>query len=42
VDVELRQLIREGIDQGISVEKLAEASGLSTSRVYQIRDGRRK
>jgi hypothetical protein len=39
-DDELRQLIREGFEQGISGETLAEAAGLSVPRVYQIRDGR--
>ena len=39
-DAELRRLIREGFEQGISGEKLAEAAGLSVPRVYQIRDGR--
>jgi hypothetical protein len=38
---ELRRLIREGFEQGIAGEQLAEAAGLSVSRVYQIRDGRR-
>ena len=40
-DADLRRLIREGFEQGISGEKLAEAAGLSVPRVYQIRDGRR-
>jgi hypothetical protein len=40
-DAELRQLIREGFDQGIPGDQLAEAAGLSIPRVYQIRDGRR-
>lgn len=40
-DTELRRLIREGFSQGIAGEVLAEAAGLSMSRVYQIRDGRR-
>jgi len=40
-DAELRGLIREGFEQGIPVEKLAEAAGLSAPRVHQIRDGRR-
>lgn len=40
-DAELRCLIREGFEQGIPGEQLAEAVGLSMSRVYQIRDGRR-
>ena len=40
-DNELRQLIREGFEQGISGERIAEAAGLSVPRVYQIRDGRR-
>jgi hypothetical protein len=40
-DAELRRLIREGFEQGIPGEKLAEAAGLSVPRVYQIRDGRR-
>jgi hypothetical protein len=40
-DAELRRLIREGFEQGITGEKLAEAAGLSVPRVYQIRDGRR-
>ncbi|MDG4667984.1 hypothetical protein [Mycobacterium sp. 236(2023)] len=40
-DTELRRLIREGFDQGLSGEQLAAAAGLSLSRVYQIRDGRR-
>jgi hypothetical protein len=38
---ELRQLICEGFEEGITREKLAEAAGLSLARVYQIRDGRR-
>jgi hypothetical protein len=37
----LWRLIREGFEQRISGEKLAEAAGLSVPRVYQIRDGRR-
>jgi hypothetical protein len=40
-DAELRRLIRAGFEQGIPGERLAEAAGLSMSRVYQIRDGRR-
>ena len=40
-DAELRRLIREGFEEGISGEKLTEAAGLSLSRGYQIRDGRR-
>ncbi|GAS95777.1 Gp43 [Mycolicibacterium canariasense] len=40
-DEELRRLIREGFEQGLSGEQLAEAAGLSLSRIYQIRDGRR-
>jgi hypothetical protein len=40
-DAELRRLIGEGFDQGITGEQLAEAAGLSVPRVYQIRDGRR-
>jgi hypothetical protein len=40
-DAELRRLIREGFKHGIPGERLAEAAGLSVSRVYQIRDGRR-
>jgi hypothetical protein len=40
-DAELRQLIREGFDQGIPGDQLADAAGLSLPRVYQIRDGRR-
>lgn len=40
-DDELRRLIREGFEQGISGERLAKAAGLSVPRVYQIRDGRR-
>jgi hypothetical protein len=40
-DAELRHLIREGFEQGIPGEQLAQAAGLSMSRVYQIRDGRR-
>jgi hypothetical protein len=38
----LWRLIREGFEQRISGEKLAEAAGLSVPRVYQIRDGRRR
>jgi hypothetical protein len=38
-DTELRRLIREGFEQGLSGEHLAEAAGLSVPRVYQIRDG---
>jgi hypothetical protein len=40
-DAELRRRIREGFEQGIPGERLAEAAGLSIGRVYQIRDGRR-
>ena len=40
-DAGLHRLIREGFENGIPGEKLAEAAGLSVSRVYQIRDGRR-
>jgi hypothetical protein len=40
-DTELRRLIRAGFKHGVSGERLAEAAGLSVSRVYQIRDGRR-
>jgi hypothetical protein len=40
-DAELRRLIREGFEQGIPGERLAEAAGLSVPRVYQIRNGRR-
>lgn len=40
-DADLRRLIREGFSLGIAGETLAEAAGLSMSRVYQIRDGRR-
>jgi hypothetical protein len=40
-DAELRRLIREGFENGIPVEQLADAAGLSVPRVYQIRDGRR-
>jgi hypothetical protein len=40
-DAELRRLIREAFEHGISGERLAEAAGLSLARVYQIRDGRR-
>jgi hypothetical protein len=40
-DAELRRLIREGFERGIPGEQLAQAAGLSMSRVYQIRDGRR-
>lgn len=40
-DAELRRLIRAGFEQSIPGEQLAEAAGLSMSRVYQIRDGRR-
>ncbi|MFE3485071.1 hypothetical protein [Streptomyces griseus] len=34
-------LIRKGLHAGISVIELAELSGLSRARIYQIRDGRR-
>jgi hypothetical protein len=40
-DEELRRLIREGFESGLPADKIAEASGLSVPRVYQIRDGRR-
>jgi hypothetical protein len=40
-DAELRRLIREGFEQGIPGEQLADAAELSVGRVYQIRDGRR-
>ncbi|OBJ00313.1 hypothetical protein A5624_08495 [Mycobacterium sp. 1482292.6] len=39
-DAELRRLIREGFEQGLSGEKMAEAAGVSLPRVYQLRDGR--
>jgi hypothetical protein len=38
---ELRRLIREGFERGIAGEQIAQAAGLSMSRVSQIRDGRR-
>lgn len=38
-DTELRRLIREGFESAIPGEQLAEAAGLSLSRVYQISDG---
>ncbi|MFD8687867.1 hypothetical protein [Streptomyces sp. NPDC059651] len=34
-------LIRKGLHAGIPVIELAELSGLSRARIYQIRDGRR-
>jgi hypothetical protein len=40
-DAELHRLIREGFERGIPSKQLTEAAGLSMSRVYQIRDGRR-
>ena len=40
-DDELRRLIREGFEKGLSGEQIAKAAGLSAPRVYQIRDGRR-
>jgi hypothetical protein len=40
-DETLRALIREGFDLKISGTALAEASGLSVPRVYQVRNGRR-
>ncbi|OBK65875.1 hypothetical protein A5653_02800 [Mycobacterium colombiense] len=39
-DAELRRLIREGFEQGLSGETMAEAAGVSVPRVYQLRDGR--
>jgi hypothetical protein len=39
-DAELRGLIREGFEQGMPGDQLAQAAGLSVPRVYQIRDGR--
>ena len=33
-DAELRRLIRAGFEQGIPGEQLAQAAGLSMSRVY--------
>ena len=39
-DAELRRLIREGFEQHIPGEQLADAAALSVRRVYQIRDGR--
>lgn len=39
-DEKVRQMIKDGFDMGISGTQLAEASGLSRPRVYQIRDGR--
>jgi hypothetical protein len=38
---ELRRLIREGFESGIPGDQLAQAAGLSMSRVDQISDGRR-
>jgi hypothetical protein len=40
-DVELRHLIREGLELGIPAVQLAKAAGVTRARVYQIRDGRR-
>jgi hypothetical protein len=40
-DVELRRLIREGLELGIPAVQLAKAAGVTRARVYQIRDGRR-
>ena len=40
-DDELRRLIREAFAKGLAGEQIAKAAGLSTPRVYQIRDGRR-
>lgn len=38
---DLHQLIRAAFAAGHPGSKIAEAAGLSTPRVYQIRDGRR-
>jgi hypothetical protein len=38
---ELRRLIREGFERGIPASHSPRRTGLSMSRVYQIRDGRR-
>jgi hypothetical protein len=37
---DLHALIREAFEAGLSGSKIADAAGLSTPRVYQIRDGR--
>jgi hypothetical protein len=38
-DVELRRLIREGLELGIPAVQLAKAAGVTRARVYQIHDG---
>jgi hypothetical protein len=40
-DEELQAAIRAAFEQGLGGPAIAQASGLSTPRVYQIRDGRR-
>jgi len=40
-DEKLRLAIKEAFDAGITAGPIKKASGLSESRLYQIRDGRR-
>ncbi|TCN51763.1 hypothetical protein EV641_109154 [Rhodococcus sp. SMB37] len=42
IDTEIRHLVRDGFDAGLTASKMAAAAGLSAPRMYQIRDGRRK
>ncbi|MGL3804734.1 hypothetical protein ACSYDW_01415 [Paeniglutamicibacter sp. R2-26] len=37
----LNELVREACAEGITAVRIAEASGLSKPRIYQIRDRRR-
>lgn len=41
IDEQLRSLVKDAFDNGITVRPIMEATGLSKSRVYQVRDGRR-
>lgn len=40
-DDELRQRIKEAFEAGLTAGPIKKASGLSESRLYQIRDNRR-
>jgi hypothetical protein len=41
LDTELAKLVRTAFEAGHTGPEIAAASGLSTPRTYQIRDGRR-
>jgi cell division protein FtsL len=41
IETEWRQLIQAAIADGYRVAEIAEAAGITATRVYQIRDNRR-